>query len=60
MTTIKIFTKKEIEAMIKDRVKKETKEYYIQLNKLRNKIIDLEQLIKYFKRWNNKTYYLEQ
>ena len=50
MTTIKIFTKKEIESMIKDKVRNETKEYYVQLNKLRNKIIDLEQLIKYFKR----------
>jgi len=50
MATIKIFTKKEIEVMIKDKVRNETKEYYIQLDKLRSKIIDLEQLVKYFKR----------
>ena len=50
MATIKIFTKKEIEHMIKDKVRNETKENYIQLDKLRNKVIDLEQLVKYFKR----------
>ena len=50
MPTIKTFTKKEIESMIKERVSKETKDYYVQLQKLRNRMVDLEQLVKYFKK----------
>ena len=46
MTTINIYNKREIEQFIKEKVDKELTIIYRELQKLRVRIIDLEQLIK--------------
>lgn len=49
-TTIKIQSKKEIEEMIKQSNEKLSRQFYIELNKLRNQIINLDDLVKVMKR----------
>jgi len=49
MQSINVLSKKDVQEMIEKEFEKLRKQIYQELNKIRNKILDLEQLIKYFK-----------
>lgn len=47
MKSIEVFDRKDVERIVKDEVEKEIKKYYNEFVKLRNWVIDLDELIKF-------------